>query len=1010
MKRNIHTNKHTGMRKIIALIAIVGIMAQSVPAYAGSTQLWNGLSFNIPALTTTVAGDLTATGAVDAQGGISNSTGPLVLNDEVEIDGPLTFATDPTVTAGADTDITFNVSGTGSVNVDIADTGAFNVQDNGTNAFTVDGDGNTTAEGAFYAKGDSTFGTDDGNEIAFISPAAFNDDIGVSNGTVTVTNDAVIGSINFFGAGPNDMDVTGPYTGTLAGSCMVQITYEGTPDLFQWTCPGGNGVDVAITGSNYLIDGIAVSFGATTGHVMNDMWNYSVTPEAATSIIGGTINTLAVNIGTGTLSLTDNGLTDGNGPLSLMAQSSINLNSGSGAGVNLTPGAGAGVNVSLPGGAGQFVVSNGLTALSRNDGHAILSLDQTDATSTYNVDINLNDNGATRWVQSVRTAGGSDDLWFYNIGRTATDLAIENSTGEVGIGEVSPDAKLHVTQVDSGTGNVTYNQRLTHETSSTATSNFGVGAEYEAENAAGANMTLGQTGFRWINAGTGLNDEDAEFFINNQYVPGGGMGNTLTLSGAGNMTVAGDVATGGNLATGNALYVPEISAPSQPSSGIGVMYEKNDGKLYFKNDLGTEYDLTGGGTPDAIWDADTDTGIQVEEGADDDTFRVDLAATEVLNMNNTTGATFNDGGSASFDVRIEGDTDANLFFLDASTDMVGIGTNTPGSALHVQKSSGSTRLLGVNQTAGSISADVATIGGYAGSGYKLLNVEDSNGGTLGSGTTRFVVEAGGKVGIGTPTPNNTFQVANYINFEGNDATAIGYQALNTATGTNNTAVGYQTLYSQSGSGENNTALGYRAGYNNASIYNTYLGSQAGENGTNGGSNVGVGFYAMRGGTDTGHHNNNAIGQSSMYSITGGDYNNAMGKEAMFYLTTGSNNVAIGETAGFNNTTGSNNVVMGYQAQYGTASDAVSGVTAIGYGALKGNQTDNNTAIGNNSGYTNSAGEYLTFIGNSAGYSNTTASSNTAVGDSALYFNQTGANNTALGENAVRGIDWKQSQR
>jgi len=44
----------------------------------------------------------------------------------------------------------------------------------------------------------------------------------------------------------------------------------------------------------------------------------------------------------------------------------------------------------------------------------------------------------------------------------------------------------------------------------------------------------------------------------------------------------------------NHLTVAEISAPSTPASGFGAVYVKNDNKLYFKNDGGTEYDVTAG--------------------------------------------------------------------------------------------------------------------------------------------------------------------------------------------------------------------------------------------------------------------------------------------------------------------------------------------------------------------------------------------------------------------------------
>jgi hypothetical protein len=60
------------------------------------------------------------------------------------------------------------------------------------------------------------------------------------------------------------------------------------------------------------------------------------------------------------------------------------------------------------------------------------------------------------------------------------------------------------------------------------------------------------------------------------------------------------------------------------------------------------------------------------------------AATGSFTTLNTSGAVvFNDAG-ADVDFRVEGDTDANLLFVDASTDRVGIGTSTPVSALSAE--------------------------------------------------------------------------------------------------------------------------------------------------------------------------------------------------------------------------------------------------------------------------------------------------------------------------------------
>lgn len=44
-----------------------------------------------------------------------------------------------------------------------------------------------------------------------------------------------------------------------------------------------------------------------------------------------------------------------------------------------------------------------------------------------------------------------------------------------------------------------------------------------------------------------------------------------------------------------AITVPEIAAPSTPAAGTVHIYAKSDGKLYIKDDAGTETDLTGGG-------------------------------------------------------------------------------------------------------------------------------------------------------------------------------------------------------------------------------------------------------------------------------------------------------------------------------------------------------------------------------------------------------------------------------
>jgi hypothetical protein len=75
---------------------------------------------------------------------------------------------------------------------------------------------------------------------------------------------------------------------------------------------------------------------------------------------------------------------------------------------------------------------------------------------------------------------------------------------------------------------------------------------------------------------------------------------------------------------------------------------------------------------------DTNTGIY-SPGADQ--LAISTNAVERVEFG-TSEVVFNDGGE-NYDFRIEGDTNANLFFVDASTDRVGLGTSSPNESLEV---------------------------------------------------------------------------------------------------------------------------------------------------------------------------------------------------------------------------------------------------------------------------------------------------------------------------------------
>jgi hypothetical protein len=117
-----------------------------------------------------------------------------------------------------------------------------------------------------------------------------------------------------------------------------------------------------------------------------------------------------------------------------------------------------------------------------------------------------------------------------------------------------------------------------------------------------------------------------------------------------------------------------------------------------------------------------------------------------------------------------------------------------------------------------------------------------------------------------------------------------------------------------------------------------------------------------------------------------------------------NNTGIGYQALYNNTAGANNTGIGYRALYTnnwTSGTNGSQNTAVGREALYFNTTGyNNTAMGYLTLYQNTTGYFNTGLGNAALASNITGYYNTAVGRSAIGTNTTGYRNTAVGSEAL----------
>jgi len=157
----------------------------------------------------------------------------------------------------------------------------------------------------------------------------------------------------------------------------------------------------------------------------------------------------------------------------------------------------------------------------------------------------------------------------------------------------------------------------------------------------------------------------------------------------------------------------------------------------------------------------------------------------VFKMYHAGSVVINEGGDDAVDFRVEGDSDANLLFTDASADRVGIGTDAPLSLLNVRTSSTASYPLLVQ---GDIDNDGGYTGiqfGYNGSGYQkaaihiegtsgyvlpemhfLLNSTSSGVNTQTLADAKMSITNAGLVGIGTSSPTEKLTVAGAITSTG----------------------------------------------------------------------------------------------------------------------------------------------------------------------------------------------------------------------------------------------------
>lgn len=177
----------------------------------------------------------------------------------------------------------------------------------------------------------------------------------------------------------------------------------------------------------------------------------------------------------------------------------------------------------------------------------------------------------------------------------------------------------------------------------------------------------------------------------------GTSGQFLSTDGSGALSWA--TASGGGGGGGTSTTTTQFTATSGQTS-FTVSYTVNQISVYLNGALLAAADYTatngtsvvlasGAASGDILTVVAYSTVTTISQGnsnvtvTDSGTGKIEFNVDAVEVADFTTGAVvFNETG-ANQDFRIEGDTDANLFFVDASTDRLGIGTNTPGYKLHL---------------------------------------------------------------------------------------------------------------------------------------------------------------------------------------------------------------------------------------------------------------------------------------------------------------------------------------
>ena len=450
-----------------------------------------------------------------------------------------------------------------------------------------------------------------------------------------------------------------------------------------------------------------------------------------------------------------------------------------------------GTNSFIDNGTGNLTIRN-----QTDDGVILFQCDDGSGGVTDYIRINGNES-LTRFKKSTRhndniiaQFGSSNDLQIKHDG---SHSYIENDTGDLYIQNTANDKDI-VLQSDDGSGGVT--AYLTLDGSATR---IKVDKDVELQDSVklkvgtsddaifyhdGSNTFLDHSGTGNFHIRNQKDDQDLILSCDDG---SGGVASYITLDGSAGYTTVqktlrldDDVQL--HLGTGNDLKIYHNSSSSNNNidNHNGSLYVTNyvdDADIIFRNDNGsggvTNYMVIDGGAVaiDLLQDTRLKAAKKLFLDGGGNTYIFEESGDNVVHYVggqnklrfNSTGAIFNDAGLA-LDFRVEGDTDANLLFVDGSADKIGIGTNSPSKKLEV---AGDVRIAS--------GGDLILSDSGGGNDTFLYNDSETLIGYI-NGAERFRFNSSGFLGIGTSSPDeelHIFGAAPFIKIENSTETSGG---------------------------------------------------------------------------------------------------------------------------------------------------------------------------------------------------------------------------------------------